>query len=263
MFSTLPLQYQAGVPLPTLQTLPSSRREWLNVQKEDLKRGLQIPIRAYPSDFAKATSGQILLNNSGVQNQDVILQGRVLRPEEYQLLTDNQALLNLVREVNDTEPTEQDFLDFSNDDQFDVRLIGGLNEEAISSNIYALESENFGRLVQKSINDYVLEKSRYNVPIPVKEQVKTALQSLKGAESQLLAPLEGFRKELRRQAGSVRITSSVIRNLAKAFDLPVVEAVATSVEDAINRGVEIDKITQSIQNNPEQLLLNEILNRLV
>lgn len=270
MYTSLPLMYNAEISLPELGQLPSTSREWQNVKRDQLKRGLQDPPNQTDPRLAEGTASFINLNNSGIQNQEDILKGKVYKPSKYSKTTDLQAYLQLIRD-SDREPTQMEIMEANADDVgIDARLINQINEQAREGNYYAVESQNFTRQYQKSFNDFVKESSMFKVPMDLEQQASLqqsvlaglASGGIKGAEKELLKPIEQLRKQLKNAAQAGALTANVVSSIALAAGYPNVAVVGTMVASLLNSGVAIDKFISAVERDPNRSLTEEFFSAL-
>lgn len=267
MYSSFPLMYDAELTMSDLGSLPSSAREWQNIKNHELKRGLILPPRQYPERFANGDINDITLNNSGLAHQEEVFSGKVRNPQKYSQITDLQSYLQLVRD-SDRQPTEAELIMARSDDiGLDARLIDLINKQSEQGNYYADQSQNFQRTLQKSVNQYFKEESKYKVPMQLEEEGLPSLFDLatiagrKKAAKEVLKPTQEFRKQFREIAKGGKVGSKAIKALATAVGLPVIATGASLIESALEAGLSIDRILSGIEQNPDESI-QQILNRL-
>lgn len=270
MYTSLPLMYNAEISLPELGQLPSTSREWQNVKREQLKRGLQDPPNESDPRLAEGTASFINLNNSGIQNQSDILKGKIYKPSQYSSTTDLQAYLQLIRD-SDREPTQMEIMEANADDiGIDARLINQINEQAREGNYYAVESQNFTRQYQKSFNDFVKESSMFKVPMDLEQQASLqqsvlaglASGGIKGGEKALLKPVDKLRKQLSGLMQSGKVSAEAISAIANSAGFPQLASYSQQIASSLNSGLSLDKLIRAIERDPNRSLTGEFFSRL-
>lgn len=264
MISTFPLMFDSQITMQELGSLPSSGREFLNIKRHEIKRGLWLPPRTDNPSFAEGDLATITLNNSGLANQADVFSGRVRKPDRYQQTTDAQAYLQLVRDT-DREATEAELIEARADDiGLDARLIQLINNQSEAGNYYANESQNFQKTLQKSVNNYYKEEAKYRVPMQLDEGLPslfelTTRQGIKKAERAALKPFDEFRSKIRNLAKQGKATASAISSIAKALGYSEYAEAAENIANFISRGQSLDRLFSSIEQNPQQTLTEEFL----
>jgi len=264
MISTYPLMFDPEISMQELGSLPSSGREWANIKRHHLSRGLWLPPRTDNPEFAQGDLATITLNNSGLAHQADVFSGRVRKPDRYQQVTDAQAYIQLVRDT-DREPTEAEIQEARADDiGLDARLIQLINNQSEAGNYYATESQNFQKTLQKSVNNYYKEEAKYRVPMELDEGLPslfelTTRKGIKKAERAALKPFDEFRSKIRGLAKQGKATASAISAVAKALGYSQYAEAAQNIADFISRGQSLDRLFSSIEQNPQQTLTEEFL----
>ena len=264
MISSYPLMFNPEISMQELGSLPSSGREFLNIKRHSVKRGLWLPPRTDNPEFAEGDLATITLNNSGLAHQADIFSGKVRKPDRYQQVTDLQAYLQLVHDADRT-PTEAEIIEARADDiGLDARLIQLINNEAEKGNYYANESQNFQKTLQKSVNSYFKEEAKYRVPMQLDEGLPSLFelatrQGIKKAERAALKPLDQFRSKIRDLSKQGKATASAISAVAKALGYSEYAEAAGNIADFISRGQSLDRLFSSIEQNPQQTLTEEFL----
>lgn len=195
----LPIQYDAELNLQDLDKQNSTKEEWRHMKIEGLKRGLQIPPVPFTGINTKTTSGNILLNMSGVNNQGDLL------PESaknlFETETKGQAYKKLWEEVIGRTPSTRDKLEYEfSDVQIDPRLVSAIVDDN-QLNMYSKKPEQYGDKVARAFQNYSSAYSRntsgygYSRPGSVEsrlsnEVIRTAIVAGKAGIPQLQSILE-------------------------------------------------------------------------
>jgi len=229
--------FNSEISMQELGSLPSSGREFLNIKRHELKRGLWLPPRTDNPSFAEGDLATITLN---------------------------QAYIQLVRDA-DREPTEAELIEARADDiGLDARLIQLINNQAEKGNYYATESQNFQKTLQKSVNSYFKEEAKYRIPMQLDEGLPSLFelatrQGIKKAERAALKPFDQFRSKIRDLSKQGKATASAISAVAKALGYSEYAEAAGNIADFISRGQSLDRLFSSIEQNPQQTLTEEFL----
>ena len=266
MYSKFPLMYDSELTIRDLGTLPSSAREWKNIKEHELKRGLWNPIRTDDPSFAGSDLDAILLNNSGIANQEDIFKGRVRKPNRYSQVTDLQAYIQLVRDVQGREPTDEELIMASADDVgLDARLIELINAQSEKDNLYATESQNFQRTLQKSVNNYFREDAKYKVPMQLEEEGFPSLFDLatisgrKRLERKALKPLDAFRSRLREAAKAGKLTAKIVSFIASQTGFPITGKAIDALIMGIDKGLKLDRLLSKVEKDPSKTITEDVI----
>ena len=266
MYSKFPLMYDSQITIEDLGRLPSSAREWKNIKEEELKRGLWNPIRTDDPSFAGSDLDSILLNNSGIANQEDIFTGRVRKPNRYSQVTDLQAYIQLVRDVYGREPSEMELIMARADDVgLDARLIELINAQSEKDNLYATESQNFQRTLQKSVNNYFREEAKYKVPMQLEEEGFPSLFDLttiagrKRLERKALKPLDAFRSRLREAAKAGKLTGKIVSFIASQTGFPITGKAIDALIMGIDKGLKLDRLLSKVEKDPSKTITEDFI----
>lgn len=266
MYSKFPLMYDSELTIRDLGTLPSSAREWKNIKEHELSRGLINPIRTDDPSFAGSDLDSILLNNSGIANQEDIFKGRVRKPNRYSQVTDLQAYIQLVRDVYGREPSEMELIMARADDVgLDARLIELINAQSEKDNLYATESQNFQRTLQKSVNNYFREEAKYKVPMQLEEEGFPSLFDLttiagrKRLERKALKPLDAFRSRLREAAKAGKLTGKIVSFIASQTGFPITGKAIDALIMGIDKGLKLDRLLSKVEKDPSKTITEDFI----
>lgn len=266
MYSKFPLMYDSQITIEDLGRLPSSAREWRNIKEHELSRGLINPIRTDDPSFAGSDLDSILLNNSGIANQEDIFTGRVRKPNRYSQVTDLQAYIQLVRDVYGREPSEMELIMARADDVgLDARLIELINAQSEKDNLYATESQNFQRTLQKSVNNYFREEAKYKVPMQLEEEGFPSLFDLttiagrKRLERKALKPLDAFRSRLREAAKAGKLTGKIVSFIASQTGFPITGKAIDALIMGIDKGLKLDRLLSKVEKDPSKTITEDFI----
>lgn len=267
MISKFPLMFDSQLTMEDLGRLPSSAQEWKLIKEHELSRGLWNPIRTDDPSFADGDLDSITLNNSGIANQEDIFTGRVRKPQRYSQVTDLQAYIQLVRDVHGREPSEIELIMARADDVgLDARLIELINAQSEKDNLYATESQNFQRTLQKSVNNYFKEEAKYRVPMRLDDE--PGMPSLfdllttsgrKKLERKALKPLDAFRSRIIEAAKTTKLTASIISQIAGLTGFPITSGTASAIALAADKGLKLEKVFSKIEKDPSKTITEDFV----
>ena len=251
MYSSFPVLYDADLSVQDLGRLPSSAREWANVKRDELNRGLWEPIRKDPESYAVGDVSSITLNNSGVANQTDIFSGLVRKPSQYQQTTDLQAYIQLFRDA-DREPTAEEMLEAQADDvDIDARFINLINKQEEDSNVYANKSQNFQKLVQQSVNNYYKEENKYKVPMQLEDLPRlfdlATIQGRKKLERKALQPFDELRENWRKAIKEGKATAKTLSAIARVLGFNQFADSADVVIGYANNAERLDRLFNALE----------------